>query len=98
MYAATVEAQRLLESGNRFALAAEPGNVELQAWRDKATALRERGVPTLPTTIEHERAVNPFLRADSPAIQTTLTEQLHETVPDRLTAFTLLREWKNRFR
>jgi len=33
-----------------------------------------------------------------PAIQTTLTEQLHETVPDRLTAFTLLREWKNRFR
>ena len=85
-------------SNIRFALACEPGNAELQAWRDKATALRERGVPTLPTTIAQERATNPFLRADSPAIHTTLAEQLHETVSDRLTAFTLMREWKNRFR
>jgi hydroxyacylglutathione hydrolase len=85
-------------SNIRFALACEPGNVELQAWRDKATALRERNVPTLPTTIGHERAVNPFLRADKPAVQSTLAEQLHESVPDRLAAFTLMREWKNRFR
>jgi hydroxyacylglutathione hydrolase len=85
-------------SNIRFALACEPGNADLQAWRDRATALRERGVPTLPTTIAQERATNPFLRADSPAIHATLAEQLHETVPDRLTAFTLMREWKNRFR
>jgi hydroxyacylglutathione hydrolase len=42
--------------------------------------------------------VNPFLRADSPAIRATLQEQLHEKVSDRLAAFTLMREWKNRFR
>ena len=85
-------------SNIRFALACEPGNEQLQAWRDEAVARRARNVPTLPTTIAHERAVNPFLRADQPAIQQTLAEQLHETVPDRLTAFTLMREWKNRFR
>ena len=85
-------------SNIRFALACEPGNAELQAWRDKASELRARHVPTLPTTIAHERAVNPFLRADSPAIRATLQEQLHEKVSDRLTAFTLMREWKNRFR
>ncbi|MFM0170560.1 hydroxyacylglutathione hydrolase [Paraburkholderia sediminicola] len=85
-------------SNIRFALACEPGNVELQAWRDKATELRARDVPTLPTTIAHERAVNPFLRAGDPVVQTSLQEQLHEKVPDRLTAFTLMREWKNRFR
>ena len=85
-------------SNIRFALACEPGNAELQAWRDEASALRARHVPTLPTTIAHERAVNPFLRAGHPAIQTTLQEQLHEKVSDRLTAFTLMREWKNRFR
>ncbi|NKJ46003.1 hypothetical protein CIC12_04445, partial [Burkholderia sp. SG-MS1] len=45
-----------------------------------------------------ERAVNPFLRADQPAVQASLQEQLHAKVPDRLTAFTLMREWKNRFR
>jgi hydroxyacylglutathione hydrolase len=55
-------------------------------------------VPTLPTTIAHERAVNPFLRAGERSVQATLAEQLHESVPDRLAAFTLMREWKNRFR
>ncbi|HEY2023371.1 hydroxyacylglutathione hydrolase [Paraburkholderia sp.] len=85
-------------SNIRFALACEPHNAELQAWRDKASELRARRVPTLPTTIAHERAVNPFLRAGEPALQASLREQLHEAVPDRLTAFTLMREWKNRFR
>jgi hydroxyacylglutathione hydrolase len=85
-------------SNIRFALACDPGNAALHDWSKKATELRERGVPTLPTTIAHERAVNPFLRADDPAVQANLAEALHETVPDRLTAFTLMREWKNRFR
>ncbi|WP_179403223.1 hydroxyacylglutathione hydrolase [Burkholderia guangdongensis] len=85
-------------SNIRFALACEPGNAALAAWRDAAQARRAQGVPTLPTTIAHERAVNPFLRADSGEIRATLEAQLHETVPDRLAAFTLMREWKNRFR
>ncbi|WP_175820148.1 hydroxyacylglutathione hydrolase [Burkholderia sp. BCC0419] len=85
-------------SNIRFALACEPGNAALAAWRDDAQALRARGVPTLPTTIAHERAVNPFMRADSAAIHATLAAELHETVTDRLAAFTLMREWKNRFR
>ncbi|KVO77723.1 hydroxyacylglutathione hydrolase [Burkholderia ubonensis] len=85
-------------SNIRFALACEPGNAALAAWRDEAAERRARGVPTLPTTIAHERAVNPFLRADSAEIHATLEAQLHESVPDRLTAFRLLREWKNRFR
>lgn len=85
-------------SNIRFALACEPGNAELQAWRDEAAARRARNEPTLPTTIAHERAVNPFLRAERAEIQRTLAEQLHETVPDRLTSFALMREWKNRFR
>lgn len=85
-------------SNIRFALACDPDNRALHDWRDAATALRARKMPTLPTTIAHERAVNPFLRAADQAIQTTLAEQLHESVPDRLAAFTLMREWKNRFR
>ncbi|WP_323120791.1 hydroxyacylglutathione hydrolase [Burkholderia alba] len=85
-------------SNIKFALACEPGNAALVAWRDEARARRARNEPTLPTTIEHERAVNPFLRADSAAIHATLAAELHETVPDRLTAFTLMRAWKNRFR
>lgn len=85
-------------SNIRFALACEPDNADLQAWRDRANDLRAQHRPTLPTTIEHERAVNPFLRVDVPAVRERLETQLHETVPDRLTAFTLMRDWKNRFR
>jgi hydroxyacylglutathione hydrolase len=85
-------------SNIRFALACEPGNAELQTWRDKASDLRTRNLPTLPTTIAHERAVNPFLRTGIPAVQAALEEQLHQKVSGRLAAFTLMREWKNRFR
>lgn len=82
----------------RFALACEPGNAALRAWQEEAAARRARNEPTLPTTIAHERAVNPFLRTDRDEIRATLAGQLHETVPDKLTSFTLMREWKNRFR
>ncbi|HTH60455.1 MAG TPA: hydroxyacylglutathione hydrolase [Paraburkholderia sp.] len=85
-------------SNIRFALACDPDNDALRTWSRDAAALRERGEPTLPTTIAHERAVNPFLRAGDPAVQARLGEELHETVTDRLAAFTLMREWKNRFR
>ncbi|KAF1024856.1 MAG: Hydroxyacylglutathione hydrolase GloB [Burkholderia plantarii] len=85
-------------SNIRFALACEPDNAALAAWHDDARSRRARGVPTLPTTIAHERAVNPFLRADSAAIAATLEAELHEAPADRLAAFTLMREWKNRFR
>jgi hydroxyacylglutathione hydrolase len=85
-------------SNIRFALACDPDNAALRDWSREAASLRERGVPTLPTTIAHERAVNPFLRAGDAAVQSALTEALHEPVADRLAAFTLMREWKNRFR
>ncbi|WJF89455.1 hydroxyacylglutathione hydrolase [Paraburkholderia bonniea] len=85
-------------SNIRFALACEPGNAELHAWRVKAETLRAQGLPTLPTTVAHERAVNPFLRTTSPEIREVLALELHQAVPDRLAAFTLMREWKNRFR
>jgi len=85
-------------SNIRFALACDPDNAALRDWSREAAALRERGVPTLPTTIAHERAVNPFLRAGDQSVQAALKSALHETVTDRLTAFTLMREWKNRFR
>jgi len=56
----------------RFALSVDPGNARLKARADKVEALRAEGKPTLPTTISAERATNPFLRADDPAIRQAL--------------------------
>jgi hydroxyacylglutathione hydrolase len=85
-------------SNIRFARACEPDNAALLRWSDDAQALRAAGKPTLPTTIGHEKAVNPFLRADVPAIRATLTLQFGTPVSDRLEAFRMMRGWKDKFR
>lgn len=75
----------------RFALEVEPDNQALVEYQRHALALRSAGVPTLPSQIELERAVNPFLRCHEPLIQQRWAQ------PDALSLFTFLREWKNRF-
>jgi hydroxyacylglutathione hydrolase len=76
-------------SNIRFSMACEPGNRNIARWCETATALRLAGEPTIPTTIEHEQAVNPFLRV--------LIETFKVPVPHRLAAFILLRAWKDLF-
>jgi hydroxyacylglutathione hydrolase len=53
----------------RFALTVDPENADLAARCRKIEEARERGEPTVPTTIGEELATNPFLRADSAAIR-----------------------------
>ncbi len=54
------------QANGRFALAIEPDNAALAARMTDVDAMRERGEPTIPTTIGLERATNPFLRALTP--------------------------------
>jgi dTDP-glucose pyrophosphorylase len=85
-------------SNIKFARACEPDNTALLRWSEDAQALRAAGKPTLPTTIGHEKTVNPFLRADVPAIHATLASQFGAPVSDRLEAFRIMRGWKDKFR
>ncbi len=50
-------------SNAKFAAAMEPENADISARLAEVTAMRERGEPTVPTTIAQERATNPFMRA-----------------------------------
>lgn len=54
-------------SNGRFALTIEPDNEALVERMAEVTAMRERGEPTVPTSIALERATNPFMRAGSVA-------------------------------
>src|SRR5690242_5488599 len=47
-----------------FALTIEPANAVLRDRAAEVVRLTERGLPTIPTTIGHEKSTNPFLRAD----------------------------------
>ena len=85
-------------SNIRFARACEPESAALVRWSNEAQNLRAAGKPTLPTTIAHEKAVNPFLRVDHPAIQARLAAQFGTPIADRLDAFRVMRGWKDTFR
>ena len=52
-------------SNGRFALAIDPANAKLIGRMVEVEAARQRGEPTVPTTIALERATNPFMRARS---------------------------------
>lgn len=85
-------------SNIRFALACEPDNAALRTWRDEAARLREAGLPTVPTTLAHELAVNPFLRSDAPQVREAAISQAGQASLDRLGVFAAIRAWKDGFR
>lgn len=80
-------------SNAAFALTVDPDNPDLIARAADITAKRTKGVPTVPSSLALERATNPFLRADDPAIQTHLNMQGAAPVD----VFTEIRARKDRF-
>jgi hydroxyacylglutathione hydrolase len=52
-------------ANGKFALTVDPENAMLAQRVEEVAVMRERGEPTLPTTIALERATNPFMRAGS---------------------------------
>jgi hydroxyacylglutathione hydrolase len=77
----------------RFARTVDPGNVILAERAAEVARLREAGKFTLPTTIEIERATNPFLRAETLEIQAAIGL----SGADPADVFAELRARKNRF-
>ena len=53
----------------KFALHADPDNVELQLYAENVRAARERHEPTVPFVLSRELDTNPFLRADDEDIR-----------------------------
>lgn len=81
----------------KFAHHVEPNNLALQQYHQQAKQLRAENRPTLPTTLAQEKAINPFLRADSQEIQQNLSTHFQQPISDILSSFTLLRQWKDNF-
>lgn len=85
-------------SNIRFALAVEPDNHNLIDWSEKAQALRNQHLPTLPTTIGQELQVNPFMRCDQRdviAMAKAISGQPELPTPAHVLA--AIRAWKDRF-
>jgi hydroxyacylglutathione hydrolase len=88
-------------SNIKFALTVEPKNQDLLEWKSKAESLRRVGKSTLPTTIAHEKLVNPFLRCDTSSVITAVQRHCEEEqlkpskICEPVEVFAVLRAWKD---
>lgn len=83
-------------SNLRFAKAVEPNNLDLGAYQLDCEALRASALPTLPSTMRTEKAVNPFLRCTEPeVVSSALQHGAKDASPEAV--FAALRLWKNTF-
>ena len=81
-----------------FARVVDPDNPALRRRTEDATAMRQSGLPSLPSTLAEEVAANPFLRADTDAIRAAVAGRLGRQPHDRIETFAELRRWKDGFR
>lgn len=80
-----------------FALTVDPVNADLQHRAAEARTQRDQGQPTLPTTLASERACNPFLRTDAPAVRAAAAQRLGREPHDAVETLAELRRWKDGF-
>jgi hydroxyacylglutathione hydrolase len=81
----------------RFAQVVEPPNALLRQRQADAQAKRDRGEPTVLSTIAEELATNPFLRVDEPAVRAAAELHSGGRLADRVAVFAEVRACKNAF-
>ncbi|WP_120995569.1 hydroxyacylglutathione hydrolase [Stutzerimonas urumqiensis] len=84
-------------SNLRFAVAVEPDNPAVVQRLHSVEEKRAAGMITLPSTLESERATNPFLRCDQPAVIVAARRHLDGDTESQVAVFAALRRWKDRF-
>jgi len=85
-------------SNLRFAAAVEPGNADVLETLEAVRELRARDGITLPSTLGHERRINPFLRCREPAVRAAAEARAGNPLPAPVDVFAVIRAWKDGFR
>lgn len=87
------------EYNTPFAAICEPSNAALKQWIIDAEALRSQNKPTVPTTMQHEKATNPFLRCTEPEIIRNIELKTGIKLPpnNEQAVFTAMRQWRDQF-
>lgn len=84
-------------SNAAFACVVDPDNPALRRRTGEAKAMRDAARPTLPSTLDQERACNPFLRCDQPAVVAAVERHTGQPLADAAEVFAGLRRWKDGF-
>ena len=81
----------------RFAAAVEPANPAIAGRLARERAKRDRGLPTVPSTIAEERSTNPFLRVGEAPVRAIAEAHAGRRLDRDAAVFGALRDWKNAF-
>lgn len=81
----------------RFAAAVEPDNPAIAALREDASARLALGQASLPSRLDCELAVNPFLRTSEAAVRRAAEQWSGTRLDDKVHVFAALRRWKDEF-
>ena len=82
-------------SNLNFAFTVEPSNLLVQKTIAWAKSQREKQLPTLPSTIGLEKAINPFLRCQETSVINAVVDRTTDETP--IAIFAALRQWKDSF-
>ena len=83
-------------SNIKFALEVDPNNEKLQSEFEHVQNLIKSNTPSLPTTIEKELDLNPFLRCNNLEIQKNIIERFN-VGDNEFEIFTAIRKWKDNY-
>ncbi|MDA8816391.1 hydroxyacylglutathione hydrolase [Gammaproteobacteria bacterium] len=83
-------------SNLRFAKEVEPFNKDILSRYNKVLKLREKGTPSVPSTLSNELKTNPFLRCDNKEVQENISSKFKITKENK-EIFKALRSWKDNF-
>lgn len=81
----------------KFASIVEPSNAEVQRRLEKVIALREKGEPTLPSSLKIEKTTNPFLRVREKEVIANVENFAGQKLNSPVDVFAYLRQWKDGF-
>jgi hydroxyacylglutathione hydrolase len=81
----------------RFAATVEPDNEDIKTRIEKVNAQREQDEVTLPSTMQLEKLTNPFLRADSKNVISSVQQHFNQQFADPVSVFQATRAWKDTF-
>ncbi|WP_289028637.1 hydroxyacylglutathione hydrolase [uncultured Paraglaciecola sp.] len=81
----------------KFAKAVEPDNQALVEYENWAVQKRTNNLPTLPSTLEKEQNINPFLRCNIETVVASVNDKQAEQLTSEEAVFASLRHWKDNF-
>lgn len=90
-------AHEYTQSNLAFCHAVEPDNSRLLTYMKEVAKCRQQDVPTLPSSIECEKAINVFLRVAQPEVRAAAEMFALRELNEEHAVFAALRRWKDDF-